>query len=100
MKKLTTAVLISALTLAFSFFHSSSADPGEREDDQRWRVERTRNELFDRQKALVTKEDELGYRIQELKRKINFLNKDLAEAQSDMDQVRHELVIMRVKLLP
>jgi peptidoglycan hydrolase CwlO-like protein len=99
MKKLSIAALLAVATLAFSFFNSSSADPGERDDDQHWRVEHSRNELFDRQKALLSMQDELDYRIQELKRKIKFLNKDLVYAQSNMDQVQHELVIIRVKLL-
>jgi hypothetical protein len=85
--------------MAIALVSSSPADSGEREDEQYWYEKRAHNELFDRQKALLAKQDELDYRIQELKRKIKFFSKDLLDAQNDLDQVQHELVIMRVKLL-
>ena len=90
---------LAIFVITMIVFSCRSADSDSR-DDERWQNERATNDLLDRQKTLMEKQDKLAGHAQELKREINHLATELSHTQSDLDDVRHELIILRVKLLP
>jgi chromosome segregation ATPase len=97
MRKLCASLIL--VIAALGFVTAGSAD-NRADDDDRWRAEKARYDLQDREKLLLSKEDDLNYRIQGLKQKIKALNTELSGAQADMDAVRHELIVLKIKLLP
>ncbi len=68
-------------------------------DDEEWRAQRAQYDLLDREKLLQQKDDELGHRIYDLKLNIKTLLDAVETYQAEQDRVRHELIIVRVKLL-
>jgi hypothetical protein len=77
---------------------ASAADSGNF-DDEAWRAQRATYDLLDREKMLLKADDELGQRIYDIKQNIKTLSEALNTSQSERDRVRHELIIVRVKLL-
>jgi hypothetical protein len=90
---------LSFLIIAITVIGATAVD-GDTRDDERWQSDRSTNDLLDRQKLLLDKQDKLAVYVQDLKKEINHLSTELSHSQSDLDEVRHELIILRVKLLP
>jgi hypothetical protein len=92
-----TMMLIVASSAA-TFFCASAADNGSSSNDE-WHGQRAKYDLLDREKLLLSKDDDLGRHIYSVQQNIKTLLDDLKASQSEQDRVRHELIIVRVKLL-
>lgn len=68
-------------------------------EDERWQAEYLRYDLQDKEKILLKKNDELDRNIIELKQKIKSLHDELDNACRDKESLKHELIIVRLKLL-
>jgi hypothetical protein len=86
-----------ASLMAMTLLYSSAADNGNSDDD--WRAQRAKYDLLDREKLLLQRDDDLGRHIYDIKQNIKALSDALDASQSERDRVRHELIIVRVKLL-
>ncbi len=93
--KMRLLILLVAL-LILPLLRTGAADNA---DDERWRADRAKYDLLDREKLLTQRNEELGLLIYDLKQKINTLTTTLDASQDEADRVKHELIIVRVKLL-
>jgi septal ring factor EnvC (AmiA/AmiB activator) len=97
--KVKAASLYLSLVFTAVFVAGSPAD--NRDDSGRkWQENRQRYELVDEERALLKQSDQLTYEIMDLKRNINDLQKRLSMAQSKLDDVRYNLVSVKMKLMP
>jgi hypothetical protein len=89
--------LAIAALMAFTLVCASIAD--DNNSDDRWQAQHAKYDLQDREKLLLKADDDLGRQIYDIKQRINALHDALDASQSERDRVRHELIIVRVKLL-
>jgi hypothetical protein len=94
--KLTMIIIVASS--AATFFSASAADNDSSSNDE-WHGQRAKYDLLDREKFLLSKDDDLGRHIYSVQQNIKTLLDDLKASQSEQDRVRHELIIVRVKLL-
>jgi hypothetical protein len=90
-------MILTVPSTAATFFCASAADNGS--SDNEWRTERAKYDLLDSEKLLLIKDDDLGKHIYSVEQNIKTLQDDLKASQLAHDEVRHELIIVRVKLL-
>ena len=91
--------LLAIFIVALMLVCGKAADSDSR-DDQNLPSRFETNELLDREKLLLDKQEKLASHAHELKQAINKLSTDLSYTQKDLNDVRRELIILHVKLLP
>jgi len=69
-------------------------------DDDQWRIERGKGDLLEREHQLLKRNDDLANHIALVKQEIKTLQTQLASDQEESDRVRHELIVIHLKLLP
>ncbi len=89
-------IIALASLIAGTIIGASLADTS---SDDQWRAQQTKYDLLDREKSLLKKDDDLSRHIYDIKLSIKTLTDALFASQSELDRVRHELIIIHVKLL-
>ena len=88
--------MLAIFMMASGFADNSSQD----EAIQQWEINRQRYDLIDEEKSLLRNQDQLSYAVFDLKQKINQLQDALSLTQTKLDDVRHRLITVRMKLIP
>jgi hypothetical protein len=64
-----------------------------------WEAQRAKYDLVDREKLLLKADDELSKTIYDSQQKLNQLSAALQTELAERDRIRHELIVVRIKLL-
>lgn len=65
-----------------------------------WEAQNTRAQLIDQEKSLLQENDELRKDVDELKAQVNVRLRKISAAQDRLDKIRHDLITIKMKLLP
>lgn len=65
-----------------------------------WDAQQARNQLLDQEKYLLQEHDNLQKDIDELKQQVDARLRRISAAQTRLDKIRHDLITVKMKLLP
>jgi hypothetical protein len=83
--------------MALFCIYSSAAEAARTEAE--WEAQRAKYDLVDREKLLLKADDELSKTIYDSQQKLNQLSAALQTELAERDRIRHELIVVRIKLL-
>ena len=91
---------LSLLLLATTAFACTCLAQNNSEDKEvQWQLNNERYALMDREKTLKKLVDDLSLVVFETKRQINQMHKQLNASESNLEDARHDLITVQMKLI-